>query len=99
MAILLKTASIQVSSIRITQVRVKNKGKRVWKSRYDGDVSIPSSPGKTNAVLKEVARRISGAVAGEAYTKNKTTIVLLKPASVSSMQIIPKPYKIVVNMA
>ena len=34
-------------------------------------------------------------------TKNNTTVVLLKTTSVrvSSMQIIPKPYKIVVNMA
>ena len=39
MAILLKTASIRVSSIQIMQVRVQNKGKSVWKSRYDGDVS------------------------------------------------------------
>ena len=30
---------------------------------------IPSSSGKTNAVLQEVARRISGAVAEEAYAK------------------------------
>ena len=40
MAILLKTASIRVSSIQIMQVRVQNKGKSVWKSRYVGDVSI-----------------------------------------------------------
>ena len=39
MAVLLKTASIQVSFIQIMQVRVQNKGKSVWKSRYDGDVS------------------------------------------------------------
>ena len=39
MAILLKTASVRVSSIQIMQIRVQNKGKRVWKSRYDGDVS------------------------------------------------------------
>ena len=39
MAILLKTASDRVSSIQIMQVRVQNKGKSVWKSRYDGDVS------------------------------------------------------------
>ena len=39
MAILLKTASVWVSSIQIMQVRVQNKGKSVWKSRYDGDVS------------------------------------------------------------
>ena len=36
---LLKTASVRVSSIQIMQVRVQNKGKSVWKSRYDGDVS------------------------------------------------------------
>ena len=40
MAILLKTASVRVSSIQIMQVRVQNKGKSVWKSRYDGDVSV-----------------------------------------------------------
>ena len=39
MAIMLKTASVRVSSIQIMQVRVQNKGKSVWKSRYDGDVS------------------------------------------------------------
>ena len=39
MAILLKTASVRVSSIQIMQVRVQNKDKSVWKSRYDGDVS------------------------------------------------------------
>ena len=43
MAILLKTASVRVSSIQIIQVRVQNKGKSVWKSRYDGDVSTPPS--------------------------------------------------------
>ena len=39
MAVLLKTAPVRVSSIQIMQVRVQNKGKNVWKSRYDGDVS------------------------------------------------------------
>ena len=39
MAVLLKTAAVRVSSIQIMQVRVQNKGKSVWKSRYDGDVS------------------------------------------------------------
>ena len=43
MAVLLKTASVRVSSIQIIQVRVQNKGKSVWKSRYDGDVSTPPS--------------------------------------------------------
>ena len=40
MAVLLKTASVRVSFIQIMQVRVQNKGKSVWKIRYDGDVSI-----------------------------------------------------------
>ena len=39
MAIFLKTASVRVSSIQIMQVRVQNKGKSVWKTRYDGDLS------------------------------------------------------------
>ena len=43
MAILLKTASVRVSSIQIMQVRVQNKGKSVWKSRYLRDVSTPPS--------------------------------------------------------
>ena len=43
MAILLKTASVLVSSIQIMQVRVQNKGKSVWKSRYIGDVLTPPS--------------------------------------------------------
>ncbi|KAE8778109.1 hypothetical protein D1007_49091 [Hordeum vulgare] len=40
MAILLKTALVRVSSIQIMQIRVQTKGKRVWKSRYDADVSM-----------------------------------------------------------
>ena len=40
MAVLLKTALVRVSFIQIMQVRVQNKGKSVWKSRYVGDVSI-----------------------------------------------------------
>ena len=40
---LLKTTSVRVSSIQIMQVRVQNKGKSVWKSRDDGDVSTPPS--------------------------------------------------------
>ena len=39
MAVLLKTASVRVSFIQIMQVRVQDKGKSVWKSRYIGDVS------------------------------------------------------------
>ena len=40
MAVVLKTASVRVSSIQIMQVRVQNKGKSVCKSRYVGDISV-----------------------------------------------------------
>ena len=40
MAVLLKIASGRVSFIQIMQVRVQNKGKSVWNSRYAGDVSL-----------------------------------------------------------
>ena len=44
MAILLKTASVRVSSIQIMQVRVQNKVKRICKIRYVGDVSTDQLP-------------------------------------------------------
>ena len=43
MVVLLKTASVGVSFIQIMQIRVQNKRKSVRKSRYDGDVSTPTS--------------------------------------------------------
>ena len=43
MTVLRKTTLVRVSFIQIMQVRVQNKGKSVWKSRYIGDVSTPSS--------------------------------------------------------
>ena len=43
MVVLLKIALVRVSSIQIMQIRVQNKGKRVRKSRYVGDVSTPTS--------------------------------------------------------
>ena len=52
MAILLKTALVWVSSIQIMQVRVQNKGKSVWKSRYDGG-RINSPKLKPLLVLKQ----------------------------------------------
>ena len=38
-----ETVSVRVSFIQVMQVRVQNKGKSVWKSRYVGDVSTPPS--------------------------------------------------------
>ena len=43
MTVLLKTVAVRVSSIQIMQVRVQNKGKNVWESRYDRYVSTPPS--------------------------------------------------------
>ena len=43
MAILLKTASVRVSSIQVIEVRVQKKVKSVWKIRYVGDISTPPS--------------------------------------------------------
>src|SRR3954466_15968176 len=51
MAILLKTALVRVISIQIMQVRVQNKGKGVWKSRYDRDVSVSPFPFRSLAQL------------------------------------------------
>ena len=48
MVVLLKKASVRVSFIQIMQVRVQNKSKSVWKSRYDGDVS--TSPSLTHCL-------------------------------------------------
>jgi hypothetical protein len=44
MVVLLETTSVQVSFIQIMQIRVQNKGKRAWKSRYVGDVSAATPP-------------------------------------------------------
>ena len=54
MAILLKTASVQVSSIQIIQVRVQNKGKSVGKvdmtETYQAPVTlVPPKPGMAMA--------------------------------------------------
>ena len=43
MEILLKTVSVQVSSIQIMQVRVQNKGKSVWKVDTTETYQIPQA--------------------------------------------------------
>ena len=57
MVILLKTASVWVSSIQIIQVRVQNKCKSVWKSRYNGDISATRAA--STAQCSARARRAS----------------------------------------
>ena len=56
MAILLKTASVRVSSIQIMQVRVQNKGKSVWKSRNDGDVSAADGYSTSEMMDRRILR-------------------------------------------
>ena len=51
MVVLLKTSLVWVSFIQIMQVRVQNKGKSVWKSRYVGDVS------KANVVADALSQK------------------------------------------
>ena len=58
MAVLLKIASVRVSSIQIMQVRVQDKGKSVWKSRYDGDVSKSRSSSNSVDKLKVIKKNI-----------------------------------------
>ena len=57
MAILLKTALVRVSSIQIMQVRVQNKGKSIWKSRYDGDVSAFRNNCMDEEIINAINRR------------------------------------------
>ena len=63
MEILLKTVSVRVTSIQIMQIIVQNKGKRVWKSRYDGDVSL----GPSHLSCGGVAVRLSSPSFGHGY--------------------------------
>ena len=87
MAVLLKTASVRVSSIQIMQVRVQNKGKSVWKSRYDGDVSTPPSLNlilsSSNSVdkLKVIKKNIY-----------KLCLILLLQICKASIQVFSKDY-------
>ena len=71
MAVLLKTASVRVSSIQIMQVRVQNKGKSVWKSRYVGDVSLtpPRTP-QRNGVSECRNRTLFNMVRSMMYLTN-----------------------------
>ena len=91
MAILLKTASVQVSSIQIMHVRVQNKGKSVWKGRYDGDVSTPPSLNpclsSSNSVDKLKERK-----------KNfyKLSLLLLLQICNVSIQVFSKDYELTI---
>ena len=87
MAILPKTTLVRVSSIQIMQVRVQNKGKSVWKSRYDGDVSNPPSLNlclsSSNSVykLKVIKKHFY-----------KLCLILLLQICIASIQVFSKDY-------
>ena len=86
MAVLVKTASVRVSFIQIMQVRVQNKGKSVWKSRYVGDVSTPPclnlclSPSNPVDKLKVI----------------KKSLILLLQICKASIQVFRKDYELTI---
>src|SRR5215216_5667542 len=91
MAVLLKIALVRVSSIQIMQIRVQNKGKRVWKSRYDGDVSTPPSLthclSSSNSVDKlKVAKK-------KIY---KLCLILLLQTCLTDVQVFSKDYELTI---
>ena len=91
MAVLLKTTSVRVSSVQIMQVRVQNKGKSVWKSRYVGDVSTPPCLNlclsSSNLVdkLKVIKKKIC-----------KLRLILLLQIRKASIQVFSKDYELTI---
>ena len=91
MVILLKTASVQVSSIQIIQVRVQNKGKSVWKSRYDGDVSTP--PRLTHCLFSSNSVDKLKVIKKNFY---KLCLLLLLQICKASIQVFSKDYELTI---
>ena len=60
--VLLKIASVLVSFLQIMQIRVQNKSKIVWNSRYVGDVSVsPRHPNQRSRLTSLASRPCLGA--------------------------------------
>ena len=91
MAILLKTTSVRVSSIQIMQVRVQNKGKSIWKSRYDGYVSTPPSLTHCFSLSNSVYKL-------KVMKKNfyKLCLILLLQICKASIQVFSKDYELTI---
>ena len=91
MVILLKTMSIRVSSIQIMQVRVQNKVKSVWKSRYDGDVLAPPSLNLCLSSSNSVDKL-------KVIKKNfyKLCLILLLQICVANIQVFSKDYELTI---
>ena len=91
MAIMLKTTSVRVSSIQIMQIRVQNKGKRVWKSRYDGDIS--TRPSLTHCLsLSNSVHKL------KVIKKNfyKLCLILLLQICKANIQVFSKDYELTI---
>ena len=87
MVVLLKTTSVRVSFIQIMQIRVPNKSKSVWKSRYGGHVSVPPPQvtlGSRNSLyLYKISSQSFLPLRELLFLhKNNTMVVLLKTMSV-----------------
>src|SRR3990170_7937943 len=91
MVVLLKTASVRVSFIQIMQIRVQNKSKSVWKSRYIGDISTP--PSLTHCLSS------SNSVDKLKVTKKffyKLCLILLLQICIASIQVFSKDYELTI---
>ena len=91
MAILLKTSSVWVSSIQIMQIRVQNKVKRVWKSRYYRDVSTP--PSLTHCLSSSNSVDKLKVIKKNFY---KLCVILLLQICIASIQVFSKDYKLTI---
>ena len=91
MAVLLKRTPFQVSFIQIMQVRVQNKGKSVWKSRYDGDVSTP--PSLTHCLSSSNSFDKLKVIEKNLY---KLCLILLSQICKASIQVFSKDYELTI---
>src|SRR3989337_248770 len=91
MEILLKTTSVRVSFIQIMQIRVQNKSKSVWKSRYNGDVS--TSPSLSHCLSS------SNSIDKLKVTKKnfyKLCLILLLQICLTNVQVFSKDYELTI---
>ena len=91
MVVMLKIASFQVSSIQVMQIRVQNKGKRVWKSRCDGDVS--TSPSLTHCLSSSNSVDKLKVIKKNFY---KLCLILLLQICKANIQVFSKDYELTI---
>ena len=92
MVILLKTTSVRVCSIQIMQIRVQNKGKRVWKSRYDGYISTP--PSLTHCLSSSNSVNKLKVIKKNFY---KLCLILLLQVCKTNIQVFSKDYELTIS--